>query len=316
MLTSSPGRSDNAAMGRAERAAAEQPFDELIQHWLATLATTNTRDAYAVDLARFGQWCVAQQAVPFRADPATIVAFHAAQQAAGHSVATQRRRWSALSSFYQYALDNGIIDTNPAATSGRPRLPADATSSTIILHAEDVDAYLAAAEAFDPRLDALVSLIVFDGLKLGEALALDIDDVRGRTPNMTIRVRRRNGDRRVKLQARSARAVSRCVGRRSDEPLFTGPPRGGVTHRLTRFGADHLLKKLATTGTPISANALRRFHITTHHATGADLDNVRTRAGLDDIRTVRRLLPDRVANQSNTDQPRTYPVHDDSTTDR
>jgi len=114
-------------MGRAERAVAEQPFDELIQHWLATLVTTNTRDASAVD-------------------------------------------------------------------------------------------DLAAAEAFDARLDALVSLIVFDGLQLGDALALDIDDVLGRTPNMTIRVR--------------------------------------------------------------------------------------------------RLLPDSVANQSNTDQQRTFPPHDDSTTDR
>ena len=34
-----------------------------------------------------------------------------------------------------------------------------------------VDEYLAMATALDPRLDALVSLLVFDGVKLGEALA-------------------------------------------------------------------------------------------------------------------------------------------------
>ena len=89
-----------------------------------------------------------------------------------------------------------------------------------------------------------------------------------------------------------------------------------MTHRLTRFGADHLLKKLATTGNPISANALRRFHITTHHATGADLDTVRTRAGLNDIRTVRRHLRDDADDRSNPDQQRTQPRHDDGTTDR
>src|SRR6478735_616645 len=113
MLTSPPVWVTILRMGRADRAAVDQSFEELTKHWLATLASTNTRAAYAVDLARFGQWCVAQQAVPLRADAATIAAFHAAQQAAGHSVATQRRRWSALSSFYRYALDNGILDANP-----------------------------------------------------------------------------------------------------------------------------------------------------------------------------------------------------------
>jgi integrase len=159
-----------------------------------------------------------------------------------------------------------------------------------------VEAYLVAAAALDPRLDALVSLIVFDGLKLGEALALDVEDVRGRPPKVALVVRRQGSVRRIQLTARSARAVHRCAGRREGEPLFTAARSGSPPHRLTRFGADHLLKKVDAAGAAsLTANALRRFHVTAHHATGADLDAVRERAGVDDVRTVRRYLAQEAA---------------------
>ena len=295
MLTVVSGRGDNPLVSAPRRSADQEAFRDLTDRWLSSHASANTRAAYAVDLAKFGQWCAARRAVPLRVDAATVAAFQAAQHAAGHSVATQRRRWSALSSFFQFALDAGTIDVNPASAGQRPALPDLGRSTTPILTADAVDAYLQVAQALDPRLDALVALLVLDGLKLGEALALDVDDVRGRPPNVTVVVRRRGDDaQRIVLQPRTAVAVGRCVDRRVGEPLFTGPRRHGVAHRLTRFGADHLLKKLDDDG--VSANALRRFHITAHHTTGADLDEIRDRAGLDDVRTVRRYLqPDHPA---------------------
>ena len=266
-------------------------FHDLADRWLASHASAHTRAAYAIDLAKFGQWCVTRHEIPLNADAATVAAFHAAQAAAGQSVATQRRRWSSLSSFFQFAVDAGVLTRSPAGAGQRPALPAGG-SSTAILSPATVAAYVASAMALDPRLDALVSLIVFDGLKLGEALALDVGDVEGRPPDVTVVVRRRRaGHQRVKVHVRSAVAVLRCVDRRVGEPLFTGPRRGGVTHRLTRFGADHLLKKLGSTTDAVSANELRRFHITAHRDSGAALEAVRERAGLDDVRTVRRFLP-------------------------
>jgi integrase len=213
-----------------------------------------------------------------------------------------------LSSFFQFAVDAGVLDDNPAESGRRPALPATNPSATVLLSAEAVEAYLASARALDARLDALVSLLVFDGLKLGEALALDVADVRGRPPNITVLVRRRRDrDGRVILTRRSAGAVYRCANRRTGEPLFTGPARNGVKHRLTRFGADHLLKQLDATGVAVSANMLRRFHITAHHETGATLAVVRDRAGLDDVRSVRRYLRPSddggAAEANNPDQP-------------
>jgi integrase len=162
-----------------------------------------------------------------------------------------------------------------------------------MLTQEDVDRYRAVAVALDPRLDALVSLIVSDGLKVGEALALDIDDVSGRPPAVSIKVRRRGESKRVMLDPHSGRAVLRCAGRRETGPLFTGnrTRRADDQRRLTRFGADHLIRQLsADDAERVTANALRRFHIAANESSGANIESVRDRAGLADIRSVRRYL--------------------------
>jgi hypothetical protein len=89
--------------------------------------------------------------------------------------------------------------------------------------------------------------------------------------------------------------VRRLAGRRRGEPLFVSArpstPAAGA-HRLTRFGADHLLKRLpvAEGARPVTANELRRFHIDAAHRAGVDLDEIGERAGLDDVRSVRRYL--------------------------
>ncbi len=259
--------------------------------WLATHATPNTSIAYRTDLDVFGRWCAKNGSIPIRADATTLVAFQAAREVAGDSASTLRRRWSALSSFYEFALNNEATATNPARGVVRPRVLAGDPSPTLQLSPQAVSDYRSLAAALDPRLDALVSLLVSDGLKIGEALALDVDDVTGRPPRMSVTIRRRGVPKRVWLDGSSARAVLRCAGPRRSGPLFTGNRTSAVgePRRLTRFGADHLIRQLTRgTETRVTANALRRFHINASQKAGTDIDNVRDRAGLADVRSVRR----------------------------
>lgn len=266
----------------------------VVDAWLATQASPNTRAAYRTDLETFGRWCVQQGSIPLHADTAAVVAFHAAREAVGDSASTLRRRWSSLSSFYHFAANADSAGSNPVNGVTRPRTLTGDPSPTMVLSAQSVEAYLVVAAGLDPRLDALVSLLVFDGLKLGEALALDVNDVAGRPPKVSLTIRRKGSSRRVTLEVGSARAVHRCAGRRTGEPLFTSarPARADETpHRLTRFGADHLIKQLDTADNiPVTANALRRFHFTASHEAGTDIDHVRQRAGLADVRSLRRYL--------------------------
>lgn len=262
--------------------------------WFETHNAANTRAAYRTDLETFGRWCAANGAVPIRADTTTLLAFHAAREAAGDSPSTLRRRWSALSSFYEFARTHDAALTNPTVGAARPPRPSGDPSSTAQLSLQAVAECRSAAASIDPRLDALVSLLVSDGLKIGEALALDIDNLTGRPPKTTIVIRRRGISVRIMLEPESARAVLRCAGQRRSGPLFTSN-RAAATdepRRLTRFGADHLIRQLTNDGeNRVTANALRRFHIIATQAAGADLDGIRDRAGLADVRSVLRYLP-------------------------
>jgi site-specific recombinase XerD len=237
--------------------------------WLARQTSANTRAAYRMDLEIFERWCAQNKAIPLRADAATVTAFQLARQAAGDSDATLRRRWSSLSSFYRFAIDAEMTDVNPVAGARRPLLVAGVRDATPVLTGSAVDAYLSTAAALDPRLDALVSLLAFDGLKLGEALALNVNDITGRPPTVALTVRRRGAAHRLILGVQSARAVRRCVGRRRSEPLFTSERAAApeaAPRRLTRFGADHLIRQLTEHGDErVTSNAFRRFYVASNH---------------------------------------------------
>jgi len=263
-----------------------------LESWLSAQPSPNTRAAYRSDLATFGRWCARQGAAPLTADTATLVAFQAAREAAGDSDSTIRRRWSALSSFYGFAVERRLASLNPALGVSRPKVLSGDPSPTFRLSAEAVASYRALAAALDPRIEALVALLVADGLKVGEALALDVDDVSGKPPATSITVRRRGESNRIILDRESAKALRRCVGKRRAGPVFINERSATSENpqRLTRFGADHLIRQLRTDDATeqVTANALRRFHFAVRQADGADLDEVRDGAGLVDVRSVRR----------------------------
>jgi hypothetical protein len=104
--------------------------------------------------------------------------------------------------------------------------------------------------------------------------------------------------------------VLACVGRRRRGPLFTSNRAASTDEpsRLSRFGADHLLRQL--TGAKqarVTANALRRFHISDSHRAGDDVGEIRERAGLADTRGVRRYLGDTLPPPLNQGRRRTPP---------
>ena len=289
------------AQNASRRTSAAARQQSALENWLSTQSSANTRAAYRCDLEMFGKWCARQGALPLAADTATLVAFQTAREAAGDSASTIRRRWSALSSFFDFAVELELRSGNPSIGVDRPKAASGNPSPTVRLSEDAVAGYRATAAALDPRLEALVALLVRDGLKIGEALALDVEDVSGRAASTTITVRRRSGSKRIVLDSESARAIRRCVGKRVAGPVFISErsSRSEAPHRLTRFGADHLIRQLRTDPNvePVTANALRRFHITTGQRAGSTLEEVSDRAGLANKRSAQRYA-DRAVDES------------------
>jgi site-specific recombinase XerD len=64
--------------------------------------------------------------------------------------------------------------------------------------------------------------------------------------------------------------------------------------RLTRFGADFLIKRAGSAAgidEPMSSNTLRRSFVAQEHAAGTTLRDIRDRVGHRDVRTTMRHLP-------------------------
>jgi integrase len=182
-----------------------------------------------------------------------------------------------------------MLDANPMSAVARPDVAA--ASSTARLDDAEARAMLRASERLGVKAAALVRLLMLDGLKVGEILGADAEDLDVGTASLV--VRRRGRASSIPLQLPTVRRLRRYLGRRRRGPLFVSDVPGRRASRLTRFGADHVLKKVAAAArveTPVSANALRRRFVAATVDAGTGLDDIREQLGQRDSRTAKRYL--------------------------
>jgi site-specific recombinase XerD len=141
----------------------------------------------------------------------------------------------------------------------------------------------------------LVHLLLDQGLRLAEVLALDHGDVSGSRNAKRLRVVRHGKSTNVIVDTAGSKSIHELEQYAPKPgPLFTGPSRGRRDpSRLTRFGADHLIKQAAATagiGWSVSANVLRRTHVTHAQRTGVPIGQIGEAMGHRDLRSTRRYL--------------------------
>jgi integrase/recombinase XerD len=95
----------------------------------------------------------------------------------GYAAATVARRLGTVATFYKYAVIDGVIAANPAAAVTRPKVAWEGHKRTV-LHPLEFAALLAAARTSGPNDHALVCLLGMLGLRVSEACASDITDIR------------------------------------------------------------------------------------------------------------------------------------------
>lgn len=267
-----------------------EALEALVGTWLDSHRSANTRAAYAADLAGFLSWCDTAGLRPLDATSPDLDRYRQACLAAGASASTVARRMSAVASFFRYAESRGAVEAGPSTAAHRPGGPPGGAAQA--LGAEEMRALLRAAAAIGPKTAALVSLLALDGLKLGEALGLDISALRlGR--RSSVDVRRHGRPSTIPVGSRSARMIAAYVGDRRRGPLFTAENSGAKPARLTRFGAHFLIKRAgaaAGISRPVSANLLRRSYADSARRAGRSLKSISHHLGHLDRRDTARLL--------------------------
>lgn len=262
--------------------------ERLAAAWLLGFGP-NTRAGYGRDLRAFLGWLEERGLDALDVQRAHVVAY--ARQMAevdGKAPATVARHLSALGSFYQYLVDEDVLERSPVARVRRPRVSSDSPSTG--LDRGELTTLLAAAKKDGPRSHLFVLLGALNGLRVSEILGIDLEDIGTERAHRVVRITRKGGKKAlVPLPPRTVEVLDEHVGERTTGPLFV--TRTGA--RWTRSDADRTLRRLVASCLPekagaISPHSLRHTFVTLSLDGGADLHDVQAAAGHSDPRTTMR----------------------------
>lgn len=245
-----------------------------------------TREAYARDLRAWSDYLAGLGVGVLTAHRVHIDAWARQSEEAGTAPATVARRLSALSGFYGYLLDEGLIARSPVAQVRRPRVSDE--SPRLGVDRGGMRALLDAAQASGRRDHALACLLALNGLRISETLAADVTDLGYARGHSTLKLRRKGGKRQtVALAPRTAAALEAMLTARSAGPLFA--TRTG--RRMDRHAALKVVRRLARVAGiehAVSPHSLRHGFVTLALDAGVPLRDVQDAAGHADPRTTRR----------------------------
>jgi integrase/recombinase XerC len=168
--------------------------------------SAHTLDAYRRDLERLSSFCHARRLGPFSAlKQADIRAFAAHEHAAGADARSIQRRLSAVRAFYRYLARETLSSSNPAQDVRAPK------AAKRLPHTLDPDAMARLLDLPDDsrlttRDRAMMELFYSSGLRLGELVGLDLQDLDLK-------------DRTVRVTGKGAKMRVLPVGRRACEAL-------------------------------------------------------------------------------------------------
>lgn len=279
-------------MDQTDLISTEQRRRELLGAWLASLRSANTRSAYARDMTRFLAFLDEHDLDLLHVRRSHIDLYARVCEAEGSSEQTVARRISSVSSFYRWAIQEDMAETNPVQHVRRPRLDPDTTTTAALTRREAED-LLEAARSHSPRSLALVDLLLTTGARISEALGARLSDL----SSDRIVIRRKGGTRAVlylpEHTVTALRAMTETTGAelaRGDEqdpPLLT--TRSGLP--WDRHEAGRTLQRLARKAgieKKVSPHVLRHTHATLALDLGVPLQHLQDSLGHRDPRTTRR----------------------------
>ena len=252
-----------------------------------------TREACALDLRQFVNWCSEHRIALFAARRVDIECFARDLEARGKAQATVARRLCTIAGLYRYAEEEGLIDHSPAVHVRRPRLDYESHASG--LDRNELGALLVAAGLSSARDHALISLLALNGLRISEAIGADIEALGLQRGHRTLTVTRKGGKVvTLPLAPRTARAVDLAISERMDGPIFLGTDRA----RLDRHAAGRIVRRAARRAgitKRVGPHTLRHAFITAALDAGVPLRDGHEAASHADPRTTMRYDRGRVS---------------------
>lgn len=284
---------------------------EFTEAWLANRRLAeHTRNAYRRDVTSWLRWCTAHDLDPLHATFLHVNTYARTLESTVDprtgrplSPATVARKLSGLSSWYTFLAQLGAVPANPVGGADRPHVARD-HSATVGLTGPEVDALLAQVELADgpaaARHKAVLTVLADLGLRVGELVALNLEDLGHERGHRTVRFTGKGGKpRRRALTPASSAAVDTYLATRPQPLPATGPLFVTATGaRLDDHAVFRLVRRTARDAgieswNRISPHSLRHAFATAAREEGVPLEDVQDAMGHADPRTTRRYDRDR-----------------------
>lgn len=160
--------------------AGAHDVEELIDEWLdAGNKAAQTRTAYVSDVNSWLAWCARNRVDPLRARKVHTDSWIAEMTSTPSRItgkppakASAARRVSAVSSLYEYLVDQDYVEVFPVRASSRPKAPKKST--TVGLSAEETVQLRRQARESGTRDHAMTEVLVVEGLRVAELCDLPI----------------------------------------------------------------------------------------------------------------------------------------------
>ncbi|GAA2047972.1 tyrosine recombinase XerC [Catenulispora yoronensis] len=256
-----------------------------------------TASAYAVDLKQWFAWCALFDVDPFDAVRAHVDAWsvHLADDGKARP-ATLARKISAIRNFYAYAVDSGYTAGSPVPAKDKAlHLPkVSRRSQTLGPDRDESAALLRAAAERGARDEAVVAVLLYQGLRVSELCGIDVEDLSTQRGHRVVRLRRKGGEEQDQAvapaaagcvdawlaeRAGAAGAVGSSGAAAPDAgPVFTGPDGA----RLTRYQVEWIVEscaKAAGIDKRISPHSLRHACTTMLLDAGVPLRDIQVYMG-------------------------------------
>ena len=260
-------------------------------------ASPETRRAYRSDLSQLCAWLDDEGLGDLAPDQVSHRILRGWLGALGEevAVASLARKLSCVRSFYRYLIRQGLATENPGELL---RLPKQGRPLAHLLNVDETFALLDVERSEDPRSArdaAMWELLYGSGLRVGELVSIDIEDID--LHEGWVRVRGKGDkDRQVPVTGKCVDAIRRYLALRPELARQAGSSGRAVflNHRGTRLSARSVRRILrqdlvrAGVVTPISPHGLRHGFATHQLDTGADLRAVQEMLGHANLSTTQR----------------------------
>ncbi|MDG1870109.1 MAG: site-specific tyrosine recombinase XerD [Candidatus Thioglobus sp.] len=263
-------------------------IDQFIDfYWLTTGASKNTLSAYRSDLKIFSRWL--NETSLIEVNKKLIQDYFLYRQSTKISSSTQSRVLTCLHSFYQFLLDNNLINTDPTEQLSYPKLEK---KLPVFLNIQEVEKLLEApniSSLFGQRDRAMLELLYSCGLRVSELINLSYHNIN--IKEEFIRIHGKGNKERILPMGEIAidyltayELNSRPILLKNDQSdSYFLSNRGKAMSRQNFF---YIIKAYATQAgidKPLSPHSLRHAFATHLVQKGADLRSVQLMLGHSDI---------------------------------